>query len=95
MEIVETLPPHLELGYEACPSCGGLKMRGPLLCSQCLEPQPWPTPQLMAERAEFDPGPRTCKRCEMQHRCSARLRLDGAHWVLCEIPDELDMLIRR
>jgi len=51
------------------------------------------TPALVSDRPEFEPDQVGCERCAMKDQCQQRLRDDPAAWVMCEIPDALDLAV--
>ena len=50
-----------------------------------------PTPALMAEASEYKPDHMKCDRCPMLEACRERIR--KKIWVLCEIPDQRDLML--
>jgi len=75
-------------------ACG--KKKNPLdyVCSYCMskESHSHGTPKLMADRPQYDARGFSCKRCLYLMRCSDRLPQNL--WMLCEIPDEQDLMVR-
>jgi len=46
---------------------------------------------LVSDRPEYQPPYSGCSRCPMMAKCSKRMK-NPAAWVMCEIPDNLDLL---
>lgn len=86
---------QVEKGIIVPCQCGKNMDSGRYVCSACESKTVWavdPVP-LVSSMREYDPGQGGCKRCPMVRQCSTRLKLDL--WVLCELPDEIDMMIAR
>lgn len=62
------------------------------ICKSCQKSArlAW-TPKLEARRPQVSTDAFGCDRCPFRRLCGYRLQLDPAAWVLCEIPDALDL----
>lgn len=75
-----------------CNSCGGPAAPGEYLCRDCSQSAPRETPPLATSAPEFEaPKPGNCDRCPMAFECAERLIASETAWVMCEIPDEMDL----
>lgn len=88
--------------YAKCPSCGGDMRSGAYICNYCAATKKMPTPRLVADKPEYTPPKRfkkggddggLCSKCPKEKRCRERVRL--GLWLLCEIPDERDIMRAR
>jgi hypothetical protein len=85
---------------EECPACGGHMVPGSYICNACKrDAGNGSTPKLVMKTPEYliteylraRPGRSDiCSSCPMEARCRERVSL--GLWVLCEIPDELDII---
>jgi len=77
--------------YDTCVGCGAQATEGALLCNVCAKGGRTPTPPLVAKRPEYIPKNGGCGKCKFVVHCQERVFLN--QWVMCEIPDELDIRI--
>lgn len=90
----DALPKNLKKSLDVCPLCGHLKRAERTICGKCRTDatKRW-TPNLLPVSPVFaKPVLGNCDTCPCEEDCKQRLLEHPRAWVLCEIPDELDML---